>query len=328
MMPVHLDREARKATIERILPYLGKAVPAKFIQKTGETLRGLDRLHNLIEGIYKPGGSQYALSIASMLKNPYADRVEYNDDRSWFFDYSPKVGPLDSAVNASLFSCMRDNEPVLVLKQLSDKTGPNGTRYRLLGLGLLEGYEDNSRLFRIRGMQFDEIQAYLGNANVLEDELIDTAIQLEALEAWSPFVDQNRSLYQVNAQKRNQHFRRIVLDNYNSACAITGQRFCLNDLVEAEAAHIIAKEHQGTDDPRNGLSMSRSVHWAFDKGIFSISDQYEVLIHPKAKEGDIQNFPLFELDRRTIILPEEEYYHPHPDALQWHRDEVYGKFAG
>ncbi|NDV62894.1 hypothetical protein G0Q06_10565 [Puniceicoccales bacterium CK1056] len=303
-------------------------MPASFIQKTGEALPGLDRLHNLIEGIYKPAGGDYALSIASMLKNPYADRVEYNPDRSWYFDYSPKAGSLKSAVNASLFNCLGDKEPVLVLKQLSDKTGPNGTRYRLLGLGLLEGYDEQVRLFRIRGMRIEEIYEYLGEGMVMEDDLIDTAIQLEALEAWNPFEDPNRRLYRVNAQKRSQHFRRIVLGNYNSTCAVTGQRFELNDIVEAEAAHVISKEQNGTDNPKNGIAMSRSVHWAFDKGLFTLSDQYEVLIHPEAKAAKIQNFPLFELDRKKIYLPDEEYFHPHQEALQWHRDEIWGKFAG
>mgnify|MGYP000536636279 CR=1 FL=1 len=323
-----LDREARKAVFSRILPYLGKAVPASFVQKTGDVLPGINLLHNLAQGIFKPRDSNYALSIASMLKNPYADRVQYNADRTWQFDYSPRTGSLESAVNASLFNCLQDREPVIVLKQLSDKSGPNGARYRLLGLGIIEGFDSNARLFRIRGMQVEEIQAYLGEGQVMEDDLIDTAIQLEALEAWSPFEDPKRTLYRVSAHKRDQHFRRIVLGNYKSTCAITGQRFEIADLIEAEAAHIISKEQHGTDNPRNGLSMSRSVHWAFDKGLFSISDQYEILIHPKAKVANINNFPLFEMDRKQIALPEEDYFYPHQEALQWHRDEIWGKFAG
>lgn len=57
---------------------------------------------------------------------------------------------------------MRDKEPVLVLEQLSDKTGPDGTRYRIRGLGLIEAFDNGSRLFRIRGMLIEEIHEYLG----------------------------------------------------------------------------------------------------------------------------------------------------------------------
>ena len=80
----YVDSEARKAIFQRILPYMGKVVPASFLQKTTDVLPGIDRLHNLIEGIFKPAGARYALSVASMLKNPYADRIEHNPDRSWF----------------------------------------------------------------------------------------------------------------------------------------------------------------------------------------------------------------------------------------------------
>lgn len=322
-----LDATSRKIILQRILPYLGKVVPASFLQKTADVLPGIDRLHNLIEGIFKPAGARYALSIASMLKNPYADRLQHNSNRSWFFDYSPKDGPLDSAVNSSLFNCMRENEPVLVLKQLSDKTSANGTRYRILGLGLLEGFDQNARLFKIRGLQIEEIHEYLGIGMVMKDDLIDTAIELEALEAWSPFEDPNRVLYRVNAQVRDRHFRQIVLRNYDSTCAVTGQQFELNSLTEAQAAHIISKDKRGTDNPKNGLAMNRSVHWAFDAGIFTITDQFEVRIHPKAKSAKVRNFPLFEMDRRQIHLPKEQFFYPHPQALQWHQDKVFGKFA-
>jgi hypothetical protein len=326
-MSGYLNSVARKAIFQRILPYLGKVVSASFLQKTGNELPGIDRLHNLIEGIFKPAGETYALSVASMLKNPYADRIDYNPDRSWYFHYSPKQGSLQSAVNASLFNCMRDSEPILILKQLSDKTGPDGTRYRILGLGLIEAFDKGSRLFRIRGMRIEEIHDYLGVGLVMEDDLIDTAIELEALEAWSPFEDPNRVLYKVSAQKRDQHFRRIILRNYQSTCAVTGLQFEFESTVEAQAAHIISKDKRGSDNPKNGLALSHSVHWAFDQGIFTISDQYEVLIHPKAKSATVKQFPLFEQDRKSIHLPKEDFFFPHQEALQWHRDEVYGKFA-
>lgn len=326
-MSLYLDVEARKTVFQRVLPYLGKVVPASFIQKTSNSLPGIDRLHNLIEGIFKPAGAKYALSVASMLQNPYADRIEHYPDRSWYFHYSPKARPLDSAVNASLFNCMHDAEPILILKQLSDKTGPDGTQYRILGLGIIESFDQGSRLFRIRGMRIEEIHDYLGAGMVMEDDLIDTAIELEALEAWSPFEDSNRVLYKVSAQKRYQHFRRIVLRNYQSTCAVTGLKFEMDGIVEAQAAHIISKDKRGSDNPKNGLALSRTVHWAFDQGIFTISDQYEVLIHPKAKSANVKQFPLFVKDRKPIHLPKEDFFLPHPEALQWHRDEVYGKFV-
>ena len=318
---------ARWEVFRRLAPYFGKTVSAQFIKRTSEVVPGVERVHNLIEGIYKPSNSNHALTIASMLKNPYADRLEYNSDRTWFFHYSPKAGSLDSAVNRSLFNCMRDSEPVLVIKQISDKTHRLGTRYKLLGLGLLEAFDTQEHLFRIREVTIDAFQAQVNPNELLSDDLIETALQLEALEAWSPFVAEDRAVYQVSKVKREAAFRRIVLDNYSNTCAVTRSKFRCNELVEAQAAHIITKEVNGTDDPRNGIAMSHTVHWAFDKGIFTISDQYEVIVHPKAVKADSQNFGLLDFHGQKIALPDDQSGAPHVQALLWHREEVFGRFA-
>ena len=86
------DVEKRWQAFKLLAPYFGRVVSAQFIQKTNQFVSGITRVHNLIEGIYKPKNSELALTIASMLKNPYADHIEYNIDRSWYFYYSPKVG--------------------------------------------------------------------------------------------------------------------------------------------------------------------------------------------------------------------------------------------
>ena len=89
----------------------------------------------------------------------------------------------------------------------------------------------------------------------------------------------------------------------------------------------VAKGARSTDDPRNGLALSRSAHWAFDAGIFTISDQYEVIVHPEAKRALSHHFPVIEADRKRIHLPSDTAYHPHQEALSWHREKRFGLFA-
>jgi putative restriction endonuclease len=128
-----------------------------------------------------------------------------------------------------------------------------------------------------------------------------------------------------NATDNNQ--LGVVLGNYDRTCVVTGQKFVYSSSVEATAAHIIGKRKRGTDDPRNGLALSRSVHWAFDEGIFTISDQYEVIIHPAAKQASSSAFALMEMHGKRILLPSDSAYLPHPEALAWHREERFGIFA-
>jgi putative restriction endonuclease len=161
----------------------------------------------------------------------------------------------------------------------------------------------------------------------LSDDLLETALRLESLEQWTPFVAEDRAVYRVSRQKRDAAFRAIVLGNYGHTCAVTGQRFYSPRHVEADGAHIIGKEVRGTDDPRNGIALSKSAHWAFDRGLFTISDQYEVIVNPRISAASTARFPAIELDRQKILLPADSCYWPHPDALTWHRLEVFDRFS-
>jgi HNH endonuclease len=323
---VEVDDLAERTRIFRaLLPYFGTVQPSAFFQRTAERIPGVERIHHFIEGIYKPGNSNYALSISSMLKSPYSDQVFYNPDRTWWMQYSSKAGAMDHAMNASLVRCMTDGQPVLVLRQVLHKTSREGSHHRLLGLGAVEKFDPATNLFRIRGLEWGEIGTFLGIG--LSDDLLETALRLESLEQWTPFVAENRAVYQISRQKRDAAFRNIVLSNYGHTCAVTGQRFHSPRHVEADGAHIIGKDVRGTDDPRNGIALSKSAHWAFDRGIFTISDQYEVVANPKASSSSVARFPALELDRQKILLPSDSCYWPHPDALAWHKQERFDRFS-
>jgi hypothetical protein len=324
-MPLTNEISARHQIFRALVPYFGTIQPADFFRHTSARVPDVKRIHPLIEGIYKPAGSEYALCISSMLKSPYSDQVFYNPDRTWWLKYSSKAGAMEHAMNASLIRCMTDHEPLLVLRQVSDKTSAEGARHRLLGLGFVETFDAAKNLFRIRGLEWDETSALLGIG--LPDDLVETVLRLESLEEWTPFVAEDRAVYRVSRQKRDAAFRNIVLGNYGYTCAVTGQRFHSPHHVEADGAHIIGKDVRGTDDPRNGIALSKSAHWAFDRGLFTISDQYEVVVNPKLTNVSVAKFPALEINRRKILLPQDSCYWPHPDALAWHKQEVFDRFV-
>jgi putative restriction endonuclease len=99
--------------------------------------------------------------------------------------------------------------------------------------------------------------------------------------------------------------------------------FRLGELVEAQAAHIVPKNKSGTDDPRNGLSLCRTHHWAFDNGLFSISDNYQIMVSPVVSKAETANFSLSDFANRQISLPEDEILYPHQIAIDWHRKNVF-----
>ena len=86
------DKPRRWLTFRQLAPFYGKQVPASFLRNPSTLLPGIERVHPLIEGIYKPAWSDYALSIASMLKSPYADEINHMEGGHWWMKYSPKAG--------------------------------------------------------------------------------------------------------------------------------------------------------------------------------------------------------------------------------------------
>ena len=77
---------------------------------------------------------------------------------------------------------------------------------------------------------------------------------------------------------RDAAFKHNVRLAYNSTCAMTGIKLINGGgRCEIEAAHIrpIGDGHNGPDSVRNGLALSRTVHWMFDRGLVSLSNEYK-----------------------------------------------------
>jgi hypothetical protein len=121
---------------------------------------------------------------------------------------------------------------------------------------------------------------------------------------------------------RSASFRDLVLFFYDYKCALGGPVIRHSDLMNLQAAHIIPKEFRGGENPANGLCLCRDYHWAMDCGFFTVEDNYRVLVHPKAL--NIQN--LSAKNGTDIILPQDKRMWPHPVALRFHRERVFGRF--
>ena len=121
-------------------------------------------------------------------------------------------------------------------------------------------------------------------------------------------------------------FHDMVMHAYNYKCAITGKVIRYKegkvDLFNLEAAHIKAQAHEGTFLPCNGIAMSRDMHFAFDKGFFTISDDYKVIVSEKMKGSWFYN----EFNGKQIYVPAIEFYKPLPLFLKHHRENVFNTF--
>jgi putative restriction endonuclease len=117
---------------------------------------------------------------------------------------------------------------------------------------------------------------------------------------------------------RGRAFRRAVLDAYDYRCAASGWRIILPDgTAMAEAAHLVPFAESGNDDPRNGIALAPSYHWALDKGLIAPGPDMcwhvSGVLDPRVPD----NRALLDLEGKSLLLPRSQRYRPSSDALQW-----------
>jgi putative restriction endonuclease len=125
----------------------------------------------------------------------------------------------------------------------------------------------------------------------------------------------------VSRPFRDKAFSAAVKDAYRHTCAITGLKIINGGgRSEVQAAHIRPIQHQGPDSIRNGVALSGTIHWMFDRGLISVDDDYSLLLASDRLPDTVERL----LDgNRKLLLPQRPDMHPHSKFLQYHRREIF-----
>lgn len=123
---------------------------------------------------------------------------------------------------------------------------------------------------------------------------------------------------------RDVAFRRKVRAAYDDRCAMSGLRLRNGGgRPEVQAAHIRPVERQGSDSVRNGLALSATLHWMFDRGLLSVAEDHTILVSRNKVPSEVSD-RLIRPERR-LCLPADARDWPHPENLRWHRETVFGQ---
>ncbi len=124
---------------------------------------------------------------------------------------------------------------------------------------------------------------------------------------------------------RDVAFRRKVREAYGYRCAMSGLRLRNGGgRPEVQAAHIRPVESRGSDSVRNGLALSGTLHWMFDRGLISVAEDCEtILVSHNKVPGDVVG-RLLSSDGK-LVPPGDARDAPHPENLRWHRENVFGR---
>ncbi|RYX80523.1 HNH endonuclease [bacterium] len=117
-------------------------------------------------------------------------------------------------------------------------------------------------------------------------------------------------------------FRDAVLTSYDFRCAVCN----LNIIEMLNASHIIPwrQNVERRADPRNGLSLCVLHDRAFDRGLFTLNNQFQVVLSQQLKnlsENHMQTVAFTEMEGQIIKMPQR--FSPDPAALLFHREHIF-----
>ncbi|MCP5396449.1 MAG: HNH endonuclease [Sphingomonadaceae bacterium] len=266
---------------------------------------------------------------------------------------SPERPTVDVAITADLFAGSRFIESVETRYQYQTWGGERSPERRITGgISSLRNLAEKDDILIIeRGVEQDDHYRFTliksgmpeygklmasfagkrwGAVNsqmppITEAEVNEAVEQLqENAEREFALFDQDAGYNESRSRRisRSRAFQRIVRQSYRDECSLCRLGLRHPDgRSELEAAHIVSRFLKGSDDIRNGLLLCRRHHWAFDRGLVGVSDNYKIVVPDKVM-SIAQNESLAALAGQEIAFPAFQESYPSLEALAWHRTNI------
>lgn len=173
---------------------------------------------------------------------------------------------------------------------------------------------------------FDRIVALgLDDGDTILPRVGEVASPLGLGEEQSPFIgEQVRERVTLLSSRilRDRVFRRNVLQVYDERCAVSGLKLINGGgRAEVNAAHIRPVDANGPDITSNGIALSGTAHWMFDRGLIGLADDLEILVSRHV--NDLEGVRAFINHNGRATPPIVPSAHPHPHFLAWHRENCF-----
>ncbi|GER92015.1 hypothetical protein KDW_61770 [Dictyobacter vulcani] len=252
------------------------------------------KLYGGMQGIWVDKQRTVSLAKEGVTVSVTHSGKSYPDDWSEdgvIYDY-PKTNRLsgrdESEIEATK-NTFKLGIPLFVIKHV-------GHSLRNIYLGHVEAWDDDLRHFLII---FDEQFPEKTPVQVVREDPAE-------YQTFTLFHNDKSVKRTVQSRPNQQRFKFQVFKRYGATCMVCG----LNAVALLQAAHIVPKEHKGSDDPRNGLVLCANHHLAFDLSLFAIHpDTLELCAAPS-----IENL-------QELLITVDSIHHlsclPHIDALRW-----------
>lgn len=200
---------------------------------------------------------------------------------------------------------------------------------------ILQSGELRSKAYaRIDEYQVSAIPAIRAAMHATDESVIQQPIAIHdvaVLQEVSRAIDQ-RGQSEENLDEEigelEQQLKRMICYRYGYKCAVSGVGFRWEDggttrFGKLEGAHIKPRAHGGDYSPENIIPLRPDIHQLFDRGLFRITEDLMIDVHPAAiPERGLAD--LTALNGRAIVRPDG--ITPSRANLNHHRQHVFGIF--
>ena len=139
-------------------------------------------------------------------------------------------------------------------------------------------------------------------------------------------VNEDRTRVLTSRSLRDAAFARQVKRAYGNRCAMSGLSLTNGGgRPEVEAAHIRPVADNGPDIVRNGLALSGTLHWMFDRGLLGVASDHSILISHNKVPRDVVDRLIAPAGK--LFLPKDPRHHPHEAYLAYHRETIFGQLS-
>ena len=161
-----------------------------------------------------------------------------------------------------------------------------------------------------------------------EEEKIENEILNEPKEAYLDHMQNLKETLQEDEFEeeifvRGSLFKKTIPKVYDYTCSITGMKVeSTHNIQMIDACHIYPFSISNDDTVTNGITLTPTLHRAFDRGLITINSNFVVRVSPTITKEE-SNFTISQFDGRQIILPVNEKFYPSQESLIWHNKEVF-----
>ncbi len=241
-------------------------------------------------GIFKPRLLELPLSITTVLNGPYADSAAPDREGNWFYKYRGEDP--NHRDNVGLREAMKRQVPLIYFVQM------RRSRYHAIYPVFIVGDDPAHLTFKVSA---DDKAILKEKPHVMDD------------------LDEGRRRYvtaEVRVRLHQRNFRERVLDAYQEQCACCR----LRHLELLDAAHIVPDpEPEGEPIVKNGISLCKLHHSAFDSNILGIRPDYVIEIKKdvlEEEDGPMLKHGLQGLHKVELILPKSRNLYPDQNRLE------------